>query len=165
MKIIKIWFYTIVLILWMSLIFFFSNQSSVDSDGVSNGLMSKMINFTENIINYEFSEQEIDNIYKYGIVPLRKSAHLFIYFILGILCFNFINCFDLEKRKKFIISLLICILYACSDEIHQLFIIGRSGEIKDVFIDSIGSILGILLTSRIIKRKCDNCGEKNIRNF
>lgn len=159
---IKILFYTIILIIWMSLIFFFSHQSSVDSDGVSNGMMNKIINFTENIINYEFSEQEIENIYKYGIVPLRKSAHLFMYFILGILCLNFINCFDLEKIKKIIISLLICILYACIDEIHQLFIIGRSGEIKDVFIDSIGSILGILLISRIINGKCDKYGEKNI---
>lgn len=151
----------ILLLLWMSLIFYFSNQSSTHSDSVSNGLMNRIICFTENIINYEFTDGEIENIYKYGIVPLRKSAHFILYFILGTLCFNFINQFKVEKKKIIIISLLICVLYACSDEIHQLLIPGRSGEIRDVLIDSIGSILGILLIYKFINRKRGHDAKKN----
>ena len=48
------------------------------------------------------------------------------------------------------------ILYACTDEIHQLFVPGRSGMIRDVFIDSIGGIIGISIISiyeNIKKRK------------
>jgi VanZ family protein len=50
---------------------------------------------------------------------------------------------------------MICILYAILDEVHQIFIPGRSGEIRDVFIDSSGSgtgILAYLAVSRITKR-------------
>lgn len=54
-----------------------------------------------------------------------------------------------------LISTLFCIIYALSDEIHQLFVFGRSGELKDVLIDTIGSFLGIILISKIINRKND----------
>jgi VanZ family protein len=36
-------------------------------------------------------------------------------------------------------------LYAASDEFHQLFVPGRSGEVKDVLIDSAGAVTGALL--------------------
>jgi VanZ family protein len=48
-------------------------------------------------------------------------------------------------------SLLICYLYALSDEFHQLFVIGRSGEFKDVIIDTLGSILAIIIFKNKMK--------------
>ena len=45
--------------------------------------------------------------------------------------------------------MFICFLYACTDELHQLFIAGRSAEIKDVLIDSFGSLTSILLCNFI----------------
>ena len=42
-------------------------------------------------------------------------------------------------------------LYAITDEIHQLFVPGRSGMIKDVFIDSLGIITGVIICLIIIK--------------
>lgn len=67
------------------------------------------------------------------------------------------------SRRNLIISILswaFCILYAASDELHQLFVPGRAGLITDVCIDSAGALLGILLflaalhlTSRRAKRK------------
>jgi len=59
-----------------------------------------------------------------------------------------------KKRKKTIKRVLIilaglaftyCFLYACSDEIHQLFVPGRSGKFTDVLIDSAGALLAVLL--------------------
>ena len=38
------------------------------------------------------------------------------------------------------------VLYASTDEIHQLFVPGRSGMVRDVFIDSIGGIIGVGIT-------------------
>ena len=75
---------------------------------------------------------------------VRKSAHFIGYMILGILVFIFICQFE-DINKKFIISWIICIIYAASDEIHQLFVPGRSGQVRDVLIDSAGSFLGIFL--------------------
>ncbi|GKX68088.1 VanZ family protein [Inconstantimicrobium mannanitabidum] len=36
-------------------------------------------------------------------------------------------------------------LYACTDEIHQLFVIGRNGCIRDVFIDTFGGSTYLVL--------------------
>jgi len=143
----------ILVIFWLCLIFYFSNQPSVQSDIVSDGVMDKIINIVEVVINHEFNDVEIKNIYEYGITPLRKCAHLSIYFILGVLMFLLVKEYNIDKKKILAISLLLCILYACSDEIHQLFIFGRSGEVRDVLIDSFGSFLGIMLTSKISFRK------------
>lgn len=140
----------ILIIFWMCLIFYFSNQPSSESTSVSDGVMAKIINIVEVITNHEFNETQIDNIYKYGITPLRKLAHFSIYFILGILMYNLVKEYN---KKILVISLLCCILYACSDEIHQLFIFGRSGEVRDVLIDSLGSLLGILLIKKLENRK------------
>jgi len=51
-----------------------------------------------------------------------------------------------SKRYKGIkLALLICILYAVSDEVHQLFIPGRGGQFKDVIIDSAGVLVEIII--------------------
>ena len=59
---------------------------------------------------------------------------------------------------KSFLAIIICILYATSDELHQLFVMGRSCELRDVFIDSLGSVSGIIMYNLIEKNK------KNIRN-
>ena len=45
---------------------------------------------------------------------------------------------------------IFCILYAMSDEFHQLFVPGRSGEIRDICIDSLGALLGIIIMTCVI---------------
>lgn len=74
--------------------------------------------------------------------------------ILGILT-NALRINRVHSYKGILLALLICILYAISDEIHQIFVPGRSGEIRDVVIDSSGSSTGILvysIVSQIIER-------------
>ena len=61
------------------------------------------------------------------------------------------NIFNI--KKAIIIAFLGTFLYACSDEFHQLFIPGRSGEFRDVMIDSTGGIIGIVFTTFIVKYK------------
>ena len=129
-KIIKI----ILVLVWMAVIFFFSNQKAVDSTKLSNRLIKNTI---VKILNIK-DENKIDQLVK----PVRKSAHFTIYLILGLLV---LNCFDKIKKQTIIYSILICILYSISDEIHQFFIDGRSCEILDVLIDTTGSFIGILI--------------------
>ena len=136
MKIIKI----ILVILWMILIFIFSNQPADDSSKLSDGIILKTVRFVEKIVDKDFNDEEV--LEKF-VKPVRKLAHFTIYLILGLLVIWMLQDYDFNIKKQMIISVLICILYACSDEIHQLFISGRSGEIMDVFIDSLGSYIGI----------------------
>lgn len=149
----------ILLVLWMSLIFYFSHQPSYTSDKASNGVIDKLINIVEKVSKYEFNEEELNIINKSLVFPVRKSAHFIIYLILGILFYNLIRLYMNKKFKILIISILMCVIYACSDEIHQLFIFSRSGELRDVLIDSIGSLLGVMITYKFYKRKND-CHER-----
>ncbi len=102
----------------------------------------------------------------------RKSAHFSIYMILGVLSFlTFISYEKLLFALRLTLSGGICLLYAASDEIHQLFIPGRSGEVRDVMIDFSGAALGIalstlvfLLICRIKKKRTEKNEERKIRN-
>lgn len=143
----------ILLILWMVLIFFFSHQPAIDSDKVSNGVIDKIIHTVEVISGHEFSNNELETISNFLIFPVRKLAHFTLYFILGILIYNTICLYSINNKKILFGSILLCIIYACSDEIHQLFVLGRSGELRDVLIDTLGSSLGILIVSKIINKR------------
>jgi VanZ family protein len=56
-------------------------------------------------------------------------------------------------KKTILIILLISLAYSLSDEFHQLFVIGRFADIKDVTIDFIGSICSVILIKFIEKLK------------
>ncbi len=129
----------LLVILWMIFIFVMSSFDATSSSNQSN--------FIVDIIT------SIINIKDIGLLSLiiRKLAHFIEYFILGILVINFITRYD----KKIIIAILLCIIYATSDEIHQIFVPGRSCQIIDITIDSLGSIMGIYLY-KLITKKCKN---------
>lgn len=59
--------------------------------------------------------------------------------------------FKLNSKKQVIFAGVMGIAYAISDEIHQLFVSGRAGQVQDVVIDSIGVILGICILMLFIK--------------
>lgn len=68
---------------------------------------------------------------------INKTLHLIEYAILVILFF-----YPLQKIKP---SILYSLLFAVSDEIHQHFVPGRQGCVRDVFIDMLGILIGILI--------------------
>ncbi|MDP1629439.1 MAG: VanZ family protein [bacterium] len=73
---------------------------------------------------------------------LRKLAHLAEYGILAILWIRALTAAGLPRRRAFLFSILFCVAFAISDEIHQLYVPGREGKIYDVLIDAAGVILG-----------------------
>jgi VanZ family protein len=84
---------------------------------------------------------------------IRKLAHFSIYSIGGILIYNYINTYDINVKRKIIISLLIGVIYAIFDEFHQYFVADRSAQIFDVCIDSSGAIIGVIFIYLINKIK------------
>lgn len=143
----------ILIILWMGLIFVLSNDTAEESSKKSDGLIVRCV---QDIIKRDLSTKEKEKVLKYLVKPVRKSAHFFLYFVLGILIINLFKSFELFNYKTIILAILLCFLYACSDEIHQLFIKGRSCEVRDILIDTIGSLSGIsvyYLFSKISIRK------------
>lgn len=138
------WIYLILTIFIMVSIFFFSSQDSDSSTDMSMNITEKIVNEE----NYQPTEEKSLSKRQEEIeVVVRKTAHILIYTTLGFCVFmTIINSRKVNKNViLFIISLIICIIYASSDEIHQLYVSGRSGEVRDVLIDSAGSAVGILV--------------------
>lgn len=84
-------------------------------------------------------------------VIVRKSAHIIAYFTLGTWALLTAIAYRFRLKKAAMISLLVVVVYAISDEIHQLFVPGRSGQWSDVLLDSMAGLIGITLTLLIIR--------------
>lgn len=128
----------ILIIAWMITIFMFSNQNGQSSSGLSR-------KFTFWFINNE-------ELLEYAERIIRKLAHFTIYFTGGLIVYPFTETFkNLNKKKGFICSISFGLLYAISDEIHQLYVPGRSGSPIDVYIDTLAFIIGSLVSLLILK--------------
>ena len=119
----------------MIVIFCFSSQFSEESAQTSTGILEwleKIFNIT---INHEV---------------LRKIAH----------AFESVGFLNTLKRPAPIASLIVSVVYALSDEIHQIFVPGRACRAFDIFVDTCGAGVGIIaclflfyLTGKIKSRK------------
>lgn len=109
----------------MLTIFWFSNQNANVSD-TQSGFFAMLLPFLP-------------------VWVIRKTAHMTLYAILAFCA----ACSQIKPSFKKV--LLFCACYACTDEFHQLFIPGRSGEIRDVCIDCLGACIGFLLCTGIKK--------------
>lgn len=149
----------ILIILNCITIFYFSNQAADDSTKSSSRIVNIVAEIIPQIKNME--EQEKQTLKEELLTPIvRKCAHLSIYALLGIFTINFTYTIENKKTNGIIYSLIFCVGYAITDEIHQYFIPGRSAQIIDVLIDTIGALAGMLfvisiaaMNKRIIKQK------------
>ena len=143
----------ILIIIWMIVIFMFSNQPSDESSNLSNNFINNTIVKVYELTHGEISiekREEILNKYSY---PVRKLAHFTVYFILGLLSIIYFN----DINKKYIIyTILLCFVYACSDEFHQYFVPGRYCTFIDVLIDTFGGIFSIIFSRIFIYKKNKN---------
>ena len=83
---------------------------------------------------------------------VRKTAHATEFCFLGILCTASLLVWS--SNRKFVIFVIgwgIAVLYAVSDEIHQIFVPGRACMFTDVLIDAAGAAIGVLILFIICK--------------
>lgn len=131
----------LLLIAWMLLIFYMSSCNGESSSGMSSGLLLMIARF----LNIKDAVTFVAN---YSFI-IRKLAHFSEFFILGLLMY--INIKNISSIS-ILISIVLCFLYALSDEIHQLFVSDRVFALFDIMIDTLGSITGVCLTNLIMKR-------------
>ena len=131
---------------------FFSSQPGTQSQGLSRGIVAWFLDFFHLDVS-----QEIMGWINYF---LRRGAHLFIYFCMGL---GLTGAFSLQKRlPAWLPAIILGVVFAATDEYHQLFSGGRSGKPGDVILDSCGLALGCFV-SYLIKRcmeKRENENEK-----
>lgn len=131
----------ILIVIWMITVFCFSNDNSQKSSNKSEKIVEVISQICDNKIK---EKDKLETI-------VRKSAHMLIYTIGGILLFLYCNTYDIDLKKKIIYSIIICVIYAITDEIHQGFVPGRSPQITDILIDTAGVNLGIVISYWILK--------------
>ena len=140
--------FAVLLVLWMGFIFSMSSENAEKSSNTSGQTIRVVLSA---VPGFEEQPEEVKvNIIEKLQFIVRKSAHFIGYMILGILASGLILYYG-NINKKYLLAFLICVIYAISDEIHQLFVPGRSGQVRDVLIDSAGSLLGIILVMAFVK--------------
>ena len=136
-------FLIILIILNCIVIFNFSGEQSEESNKTSGRVIDTIIEINPKTKHLNRSQK--DSIKSKIMKPIRKTAHFTIYMSLGILLYLCAKTYETENKKEVLISLMLAFLYACTDEIHQHFVPGRSGEFRDVCIDTCGALCGILV--------------------
>lgn len=133
----------VLTVCWMIVIFSFSSRNAEQStgDSTSVGILFGQL-FVPSFAEMDIQEQmafaeKVDH-------PVRKTAHATEYAVLG---FLIAGSYADRKRKQIVCLLIpfaIGALYAVSDEIHQIFVPGRSCQVTDMLIDSCGVLAGTL---------------------
>ena len=127
---------------WMIVIFSFSAQPADDSGATSQGVGAFLAElFVPGYGDWSMQRQEafvekIDH-------PVRKAGHLTEYAILGTLVTGTVFSFGLRGKRAALTAEGVGVLYAASDEFHQLFVPGRGSQITDVLIDASGFAVGV----------------------
>jgi len=104
--------------LWMALIFLFSSQPN-------SGAITQQYFGNANLV-------------------LRKSAHVFEYFVLYLLSYRaFRNSGGFYFHCSSLLACALSFIYSISDEWHQSFVPGRSAGVSDVLVDGLGILTGL----------------------
>lgn len=128
----------ITVFVWMIVIFYLSHQPATISNELSKSVAKVVAGNIDFVSSRDdFNLSSVNNI-------VRKQAHFWLYFALGILVVSSLRRVGMTGVKGFMLSIVICVIYAVTDEWHQLFVPGRGGQVSDVVIDSSGAVAGIV---------------------
>lgn len=131
----------LIVVLWMILIFYFSQQPVSDSRDLSSNITKQLIEIVEKVTPLE--NMQVSQLHHL----VRKNAHFIIYFFLGIFALLALKLTSLKRSTSAVIALAVCMIYAVTDEYHQLFVDGRGAQLKDIFIDWAGAATGITVAT------------------
>lgn len=144
MKVLRV-FAIALTVFWMVLIFRFSAETGLESHEISDQVtmvFCRLVHrFTGRDLVMELSPHQ------YAVLELcfRKMAHMGIYCMLSFSTMLVLFTFPAGMLVRIFISLVFCLVYACSDEFHQVLVDGRSPKVLDVLIDSTGAAMGVVL--------------------
>ncbi len=134
--------YGTITVLIMLMIFLLSAQDGTESGSLSEWFLSTpvgrwLISFLPEITD---EGPELD---------IRKYAHMTEYALLAVSSGLFFRTLLRENLVCLsgLSALVLCFLYACTDEFHQHFVPGRAGTFTDVLIDTAGALAGLLVLS------------------
>ena len=129
------------------LIFFFSAQDGEDSSALSGGITMTIVR----LIRPDFDRlppAERERLLSTFSFYVRKVAHFSEFALLGFNLACYLVLRNPERASwfgRFGLAWLLSTLYACTDELHQMFVADRGPAFTDVLIDSAGALFGVLI--------------------
>lgn len=139
----------IPMLIMMGIIWGFSANSGEESSVQSLGIVYKIIDVVEEIQGKEFTPEERISMEEYIHTPIRKCAHMTEYLVFA-LTVAFPLCLYMSSKKRVQwTTFCYCTLYATLDEVHQLYVPERSGQVTDVIVDGVGVAIGVLIFSKV----------------
>jgi len=132
----KLLFRGVLLLGIMVFIFFMSARNGEESTRISEGFLATALG--------QWLVKTLP-----AVLTIRKYAHIFEFFCLGLAAHLFFDALPCGKLRL-LWAWLFCLLYAASDEFHQLFVPGRAGRVTDVCIDAMGFTAGVLLCCSVL---------------
>ena len=142
-KKILIWLPAIVMAM---IIFGFSKQDGEESSGLSYKAADIILTVCDKAGIIDCNENNRESMIEAVQFPIRKAAHMTEYAILFLLSYLATVKISMSQSRFYnrSIAVLISLLYACSDEMHQLLVPGRSGKMIDVGIDMAGVLIVLI---------------------
>lgn len=153
---------TVAVLANMAMIFFFSSESREESGDRSADFLTRLLDI------FYPGYDEMGTVKRYVILNkvhklIRKVAHFTEFCLLGFLSTGLLLFLNHRKRVlkiwlEWCIPVAFCLLYAISDEVHQIFT-NRGASVRDVLIDFAGALTGIVIMqgivglTRIVKRR------------
>ncbi len=142
--------YYIPALLIMVMIFAFSSKSAEISGKSSMTIANMIYSVYENISGNTKADEERLNSVEFLDHIVRKGAHVTEFALLAAAWAWPLSKSGLKGMKLALTAIGLTVLYAASDEFHQTFVPGRSGEIRDVCIDSLGALIGYLVFNVLV---------------
>lgn len=137
----------------MAVIFIFSMDTGDESDSKSSRVTRLILSIVIKGFD-DMSESEKEALIEKHSFIVRKLAHFSEYAALGFMVFGSFYTSNLTINKKrgvmVILSWLLSTIYASTDELHQMFVAGRGPSVRDVMIDSLGALFGVLVFTLIV---------------
>lgn len=131
----RVWF---SLIAWMVVIFFFS------TDTFSGAHTSR---FIEPALRFLFPSLSLDQLhFWHGVI--RKAGHVTEYGILGYLAWRVFSVYTYAGLKPKVFAAGFVLVFALSDEFHQMFVSSRTSSLMDVGYDFAGGLIALIVLPR-----------------
>lgn len=135
--------YFLMVFVWCCLIYSFSAADGTESAGTSGVIAETIVKIV--VPDFETKEPiDQEAIMNKAHLIICKVAHFCEYAILGIFASLLLSTYALSGRRRCFLAWVFATTYAVTDEIHQIVVPGREAAIKDVGIDALGALCGVL---------------------
>lgn len=132
---------------WYAVIFLFSAQTGTESGEISDRLAFDLLRLeTDN--PWTLSEVQYA-LFQLVTFLLRKAAHMAVYFVLTAFLLLALSRLLSSTRRQAAWAIGLCAVLAALDELHQYFVPGRSCQLRDVVIDTLGGLCFLLLWTAV----------------